>query len=131
MPIYEFTCLKCRAPAEVLQRVGDRPPACPSCGSRRMTRAVSRTSFHLKGGGWYADLYGTPRPGGATPGGAEPSKAPVEKAGGEKPPAEKPAAAPPGAASPAPAAAAPAPGPESPPPAPGRSRRSGASRKRR
>jgi putative FmdB family regulatory protein len=62
MPIYEFSCAKCGKLAEVMQRVGERPPPCPSCGSKRMTRAVSRTAFHLKGGGWYADLYGTPRP---------------------------------------------------------------------
>jgi putative FmdB family regulatory protein len=63
MPIYEFTCSKCGRPTEVMQRVGDRPPPCPYCGSKRMARAVSRTAFHLKGGGWYADLYATPRPG--------------------------------------------------------------------
>jgi putative FmdB family regulatory protein len=85
MPIYEFKCLKCGKPAEVLQRVGDRAPACPSCGSKRMTRSVSRTSFQLKGGGWYADLYATPRPGAAKveggPGTAEKSAGQPEAGG--------------------------------------------------
>jgi putative FmdB family regulatory protein len=71
VPIYEFNCAKCGKLTEVVQRVGQRPPPCPHCGSKRMTRAVSRTSFHLKGGGWYADLYATPRPGADKPGGAE------------------------------------------------------------
>jgi putative FmdB family regulatory protein len=97
VPIYEFNCAKCGKLTEVVQRVGQRPPPCPHCGSKRMTRAVSRTSFRLKGGGWYADLYATPRPGadkagGADkPGGAEKSGA-ADKAtpAGEKPPAPKP-----------------------------------------
>ena len=63
MPIYEFKCARCGNLAEIVQRVGARPPPCPACGSKRMARAVSRTAFHLKGGGWYADLYATPRPG--------------------------------------------------------------------
>jgi putative FmdB family regulatory protein len=65
VPIYEFTCAACGKLSEVIQHVGDRTPTCPSCGSKRMKRAVSRTSFQLKGGGWYADLYSTPRPGAA------------------------------------------------------------------
>jgi putative FmdB family regulatory protein len=80
MPIYEFRCARCGALSEVVQRVGERPPPCPKCGSRRMARAVSRTSFQLKGGGWHADLYATPRPGKA------------EGAESATPPAEKPAA---------------------------------------
>lgn len=79
MPIYEFRCGKCGKLAEVMQRVGERPPPCPACGSRRMARAVSRTSFRLKGGGWHADLYQTPRP----------DK--VEETAGAAPLAEKPA----------------------------------------
>src|SRR5512137_1849959 len=74
MPIYEFSCAKCGNLSEVVQRVGARPPPCPVCGSKRMTRAVSRTAFHLKGGGWYADLYSTPRPGGEKGEGAEAEK---------------------------------------------------------
>ena len=71
MPIYEFKCARCGNLAEVVQRVGARPPPCPECGSKRMARAVSRTAFHLKGGGWHADLYATPRPGADKGDGAE------------------------------------------------------------
>jgi putative FmdB family regulatory protein len=74
MPIYEFKCARCGNLAEVVQRVGARPPPCPACGSKRMARAVSRTAFHLKGGGWYADLYATPRPGADKGDGAEADK---------------------------------------------------------
>ncbi len=79
MPIYEFNCAKCGKLTEVVQRVSERPPTCPHCGSKKMTRAVSRTSFHLKGGGWYADLYATPRPGPGKTEGAEPARSPEEK----------------------------------------------------
>jgi putative FmdB family regulatory protein len=76
MPIYEFNCGKCGRPTEVMQKLGERPPPCPHCGSKRMTRAVSKTSFALKGGGWYADLYATPRPGEKKPdGGGAPTTA--------------------------------------------------------
>ena len=92
MPIYEFTCAKCGKPSEVVQKVGARPPPCPHCGSKRMARNVSRTAFHLKGGGWYADLYATPRPGDKKGEEGDAPKAPEEKpatvtkeAGTEKP----------------------------------------------
>jgi putative FmdB family regulatory protein len=100
MPIYEFNCAKCGKLTEVVQRVNERPPPCPNCGSKRMTLAVSRTSFHLKGGGWYADLYGTPRPGSDKAEGAEPAKSPEGKPAVSTKPegAEKPAAPSAGAA---------------------------------
>jgi len=89
MPIYEFSCAKCGNLAEVVQRVGARPPPCPVCGSTRMTRAVSRTAFHLKGGGWYADLYSTPRPGADKAEGTEGARTKDEKPKEGKPEGEK------------------------------------------
>ncbi len=57
MPIYEFICENCGNLLESMQKVSDPPPAaCPECGGR-MARVMSRTSFQLKGGGWYSDLY--------------------------------------------------------------------------
>lgn len=99
MPIYEFNCAKCGKLTEVVQRVSDPPPPCPHCGSKRMTRAVSRTSFHLKGGGWYADLYATPRPGSDKVEGAESAKPPEAKptTDTKQAAAEKPATPPAGA----------------------------------
>ncbi|HET6924094.1 MAG TPA: zinc ribbon domain-containing protein [Anaeromyxobacteraceae bacterium] len=80
MPIYEYLCERCGHLTEVMQKVGDRRPAtCPECGSKRLAKLVSRTAFQLKGGGWYADLYGSP-------GKKAPEK---EKPAEQKEPAEK------------------------------------------
>ena len=58
MPIYEYQCAKCGS-FEYSQSIKD--PAltrCPTC-RRRVHKLVSAPSFHLKGGGWYADGYAT------------------------------------------------------------------------
>ena len=58
MPIYEYACEKCESQFEVEQRITDDPiKSCPRCKSRKVKRLISRTSFVLKGGGWYSDLY--------------------------------------------------------------------------
>lgn len=58
MPIYEYACEKCESEFEVEQRITDDPiKSCPRCQSRKIKRLISRTSFVLKGGGWYSDLY--------------------------------------------------------------------------
>ncbi len=59
MPIYEYACSQCGKLNEVLQKVTDpAPEVCDGCGARStLSRVVSRTSFVLKGGGWYSDLY--------------------------------------------------------------------------
>ena len=61
MPIYEYLCSKCHQLSDALQKVNDpAPDVCPHCGAKQsLARQVSRTSFVLKGGGWYADLYGS------------------------------------------------------------------------
>lgn len=56
MPIYEYACEKC-GPFEVTQKISE--PALkkhPDCGGKAQ-RLISSTSFALKGGGWYSDLY--------------------------------------------------------------------------
>jgi putative FmdB family regulatory protein len=58
MPIYEYVCEKCGKLNEVMQKVDDPAPKCDACGSRKLRRIMSRSSFQLKGGGWYSDLYG-------------------------------------------------------------------------
>ena len=59
MPIYEYRCRKCGEITEVIQKFSDGPKRkCRSC-SGRLEKLVSRTSFLLKGGGWYAEGYGT------------------------------------------------------------------------
>lgn len=58
MPTYEYLCEKCEHEFERDQRISDPPvKTCPKCRSRKVTKLISRTSFVLKGGGWYSDLY--------------------------------------------------------------------------
>ncbi len=61
MPIYEYRCGRCGHELEVMQKISDpAPDPCPKCGEAgALERLMSRTSFQLKGGGWYADLYGS------------------------------------------------------------------------
>ncbi|HXG91769.1 MAG TPA: FmdB family zinc ribbon protein [Blastocatellia bacterium] len=57
MPIYEYICEKCGSHIEVLQKVSDAPlKRCQKCRGR-LEKIVSRTSFQLKGGGWYVTDY--------------------------------------------------------------------------
>ena len=58
MPIYEYLCEKCSHEFEREQRITEDPiKTCPKCRSRRVKKLISQTSFVLKGGGWYSDLY--------------------------------------------------------------------------
>ncbi len=62
MPIYEYACKKCGKVVEVFQKASDPgPKTCEKCGGR-LGRVISHTSFQLKGGGWYKDLYASARP---------------------------------------------------------------------
>jgi putative FmdB family regulatory protein len=62
MPIYEYECTDCGKLIEVIQKVDARAPGrCEAC-SGRLRKKISRTSFHLKGGGWYSDGYGDGKP---------------------------------------------------------------------
>jgi putative FmdB family regulatory protein len=62
MPTYEYLCEKCEHEFEREQRISDPPvKTCPKCRSRRVKKLISRTSFVLKGGGWYSDLYASPK----------------------------------------------------------------------
>lgn len=57
MPIYEYECLKCKAHAEVMQKMTDKPLVkCRKCGGR-LEKQWSPTSFQLKGSGWYVTDY--------------------------------------------------------------------------
>jgi putative FmdB family regulatory protein len=64
MPIYEYECSQCHQTSDAFQKVNDPPPeTCPRCGAHNsLSRLLSRTSFVLKGGGWYADLYSSSKP---------------------------------------------------------------------
>ena len=57
MPIYEYRCTSCGHEVEVIQKVGDRRlRTCKEC-SGKLEKKISRTSFQLKGGGWYTEGY--------------------------------------------------------------------------
>jgi putative FmdB family regulatory protein len=57
MPVYEYECPKCEKILEVQQKMTDEPlSVCPECGGN-VKKLISRSSFQLKGGGWYADGY--------------------------------------------------------------------------
>jgi len=69
MPIYEYKCQKCDHLFEILQRNDKIAPICkyiPPSGSIEQIcggeckRLISKSSFSLKGGGWYKDGYTKP-----------------------------------------------------------------------
>ena len=84
MPIYEYECSQCHQVSDALQKVNDPPPeTCPHCGARSaLSRLVSRTSFVLKGGGWYADLYSSGKSKGAEGGDSKPASKTDSSSGG-------------------------------------------------
>lgn len=58
--------------------MSDKPvKVCPKCKARKVEKLISHTSFQLKGGGWYSDLYASQKP---ASGSAEPSGAKSESA---------------------------------------------------
>jgi len=57
MPIYEYICEKCGSHIEVIQKISDAPlKRCAKCRGK-LEKTVSRTSFQLKGSGWYVTDY--------------------------------------------------------------------------
>lgn len=57
MPLYEYRCEKCERIHEVMQKFSDPPlAACPDCGGT-VAKLMSRSSFALKGSGWYTTDY--------------------------------------------------------------------------
>jgi putative FmdB family regulatory protein len=64
MPIYEYACAACGHEFEEWQKMSDPPvKTCPKCKKKKVERLISQTAFQLKGGGWYADLYSSSKPG--------------------------------------------------------------------
>ena len=65
VPIYDFECEKCGHKFDRMMKHSDPTPACPkpvdagdspkenevACGGE-VKRLISKSSFHLKGGGW-------------------------------------------------------------------------------
>lgn len=57
MPLYEYGCENCGKITEVMQKFSDAPlEKCPECEAP-VQKLMSRTSFQLKGTGWYSTDY--------------------------------------------------------------------------
>jgi len=58
---YEYTCLACQHEWEAEQSISAKALTdCPHCHQATAKRMISRgAGFILKGGGWYADGYGS------------------------------------------------------------------------
>ncbi len=66
MPIYRYKCASCVIEFEKIMamRMAESTKnrltsevECPECGCQDVTPLISRTSFALKGKGWYKDGY--------------------------------------------------------------------------
>ncbi|WP_263373241.1 FmdB family zinc ribbon protein [Granulicella aggregans] len=71
MPLYEYECTACHKRTEKIQKFSDPEITdCPKCGGR-LERVLSAPAVTFKGGGWYADGYGSTKPaaGGSSEGG--------------------------------------------------------------
>ncbi len=69
MPLYEYECQACRKHTEKIQKFSDPEiTTCPHCGGA-LKRVISAPAFSLKGGGWYADGYGSAKPAASAAGG--------------------------------------------------------------
>jgi putative FmdB family regulatory protein len=103
MPIYEYRCQECQQTFEEWQKdFTERQAPCPVCGGKA-DRLISSTSFVLKGGGWYSDLYS--KPGESKPGESKTGESKTDSSSAGAAPAPK-AEAPASAPAPAPAPAA-------------------------
>lgn len=62
MPLYVYRCAMCGHEFEEIQKFTDAPiEDCPACGEATAFRTITGTNFSLKGGGWYKDLYASPK----------------------------------------------------------------------
>lgn len=58
MPLYEYYCLKCKDFFEKIVSYKKRDAQiCSKCNTSSVKREISKSSFRLKGGGWYKDGY--------------------------------------------------------------------------
>lgn len=59
MPMYEYRCEKCEVVIETMQKFSDAPLTdCEKCGAKgTLSKLISKSSFALKGTGWYTTDY--------------------------------------------------------------------------
>ena len=94
MPIYEYRCQQCGQVTDALQKMSDPPlRTCRHCQADALEKIMSRTTFHLKGSGWYVTDYkgssGDAK--GESKGGGETSSAPKADSAPSPAPAPAPA----------------------------------------
>lgn len=83
MPIYEYECQGCGQTTEAMQKFSDPPlTKCEKCGGA-LTKLISRTSFQLKGTGWYQTDY--KKPGASAPSETKAETPPTPSAEPKKP----------------------------------------------
>jgi putative FmdB family regulatory protein len=64
MPIYEYKCEKCGEEFELFRSItSNGNPSCKFCDGP-VKKLISRSSFHLKGTGWYVTDYAGKKPSG-------------------------------------------------------------------
>ena len=62
MPIYEYKCETCGGEFELFRNItSNGNPACKFCDGP-VKKLISRSSFHLKGTGWYVTDYAGKKP---------------------------------------------------------------------
>jgi putative FmdB family regulatory protein len=57
MPIYEYTCKKCGAHMEVMQKISDKPLARHAKCGGKLEKEWSVSGIQFKGAGWYVTDY--------------------------------------------------------------------------
>lgn len=58
MPTYEYRCLACKKQFEREKKITESAnTTCTHCGTNQVQRLISKTSFELKGKGWFKDGY--------------------------------------------------------------------------
>ena len=58
MPIYKFKCDSCGYEFTVIRKMSDDGEVvCEACSSTLTNKLIARSSFNLKGNGWYKDGY--------------------------------------------------------------------------
>ena len=67
MPIYEYECSCCHRISEAVQKFSDAPlRSCGHCQGE-LRKLISRSTFHLKGSGWYVTDYSGKNPSSSAP----------------------------------------------------------------
>ena len=59
MPLYNYVCTECNHVVEEYRAIDQRnyKTDCPKCGGLSRRMLSTKTTFILKGGGWYKDGY--------------------------------------------------------------------------